>query len=190
MKNKILIGIIGSIVGVALVASVCVVVPYNSMVTAEENVIGQFANVDAVLQRRYDLIPNLVSAAQGYMQHEEELFNSLAEARTRLAGAETVEDKIEASNKMESELSRLLLVVENYPELKSNETVTNLMDELAGTENRISVERNKYNEAVKSYNKGIKKFPKNIIANLFNFESKEYFEAADSVKDTPVVDLN
>lgn len=162
---------------------------YNSMMSAQESVNGQFANIESKLQRRYDLIPNLVNAVKGSMKQEEKIFLEIANARAKLAGATTTNDKVAASNEVESAVSRLLMVVENYPELKSNSNVTNLMDELAGTENRISVERDRYNESVKGYNKKIKRFPSNIVANLFGFEGKAYFEAVKGAEIAPTVDL-
>lgn len=190
MKNKLVLSIIGGIVGIVAIAGVCIGGTYNSLLTAEENVNGQFANVDTVLQRRYDLIPNLVNTVKGYMNHEEEIFTEIANARAKLSGATSIDDKVEASNEMEGALSRLLVVVENYPTLKANENVTALMDELAGTENRISVERSRYNELVKKYNTKIRKFPKNIIANMFDFEQKSYFEATEEASNAPVVNFD
>ena len=160
---------------------------YNGIVAAEEDVDAQFAKVETQLQRRFDLIPNLVSATQGYMQHEKDVFTAIADARSKLAGATTVNDKVEASNELEGALSRLLMVVENYPELKADKQFTALMDELAGTENRIAVSRKDYNDAVKSYNQMIKSFPKNIVAGMFGFEKKAYFEISESEKEVPNV---
>jgi len=146
--------------------------------------------VETKLQRRYDLIPNLVESVKGAMEQEQEVFGAIADARARIGSAQTTEEQVTASNEMESALSRLLVIVENYPELKSNEQVTALMDELAGTENRISVERDRYNEAVQQYNNKVKRFPGSLMAGLFGFDEKSYFEAVSGAETAPSVDLN
>lgn len=162
---------------------------YNSMVTMSENVDAQWAVVESKLQRRYDLIPNLVNSVKGIMTQEKEVFKNIADARAKLAGARTTPEEVTASNELEGALSRLLVVMENYPELRSVESVNNLMDELAGTENRISVERDRYNVAVREYNSSIKRFPRNMIAGSFGFEPKLYFEATEGAETAPKVDL-
>ncbi len=163
---------------------------YNSLVALDEEVNTQWANVESSLQRRFDLIPNLVESVKGAMAHEEEVFTAIADARARLAGAASTDEQVQASNELEGALARLLVVVENYPELKSNQNVTALMDELAGTENRISVERNRYNDVVSRYNTTIRSFPKNILAGMFGFEKKSYFEAAPGADVAPKVNFD
>lgn len=163
---------------------------YNSLVALDEEVNTQWANVESKLQRRYDLIPNLVESVKGAMAQEQEVFTAIADARARLAGAGTTSEKVEASNELEGALSRLLVVVENYPELKSNQNVTALMDELAGTENRISTERDRYNEVVRGYNESVRKFPKNILAAMFGFETRPYFEATAGAETAPEVNFD
>ena len=164
----------------------------NSLVSMEEEVKLQFAQVETTLQRRSDLIPNLVETVKGYASHEEEVFTQIADARAKLSGSiktGNVEDINAASNELDSALSRLLVITENYPELKANEQFTALMDELAGTENRIAIARQNYNETVSKYNKAIKMFPKSIIANMNGYEAAAYFEADDDAKDAPVVNF-
>nr|WP_319218115.1 LemA family protein [uncultured Trichococcus sp.] len=182
-------GLIGVFIAVLLLG-VPLVSSYNGLVTEESNVDVQWANVESKLQRRYDLIPNLVESVKGAMEQEQEVFGAIADARARISSAQTTEEQVAASNEMESALSRLLVIVENYPELKSNEQVTALMDELAGTENRISVERDRYNEAVQQYNNKVKRFPGSLMAGLFGFDEKSYFEAASGAETAPSVDLN
>ncbi|MGD9569016.1 MAG: LemA family protein [Sedimentibacter sp.] len=163
---------------------------YNSLVALDEDVNTQWANVESKLQRRYDLIPNLVESVKGAMAQEKEVFTAIADARAKLAGAGSTSEKVEASNELEGALSRLLVVVENYPELKSNQNVTGLMDELAGTENRISTERDRYNEVVRNYNATIRSFPKNILAGMFGFEQRPYFEATPGAETAPEVNFD
>jgi LemA protein len=160
---------------------------YNNLVKLEEGVDTQWANVESKLQRRFDLIPNLVESVKGAMAQEKEIFTAIADARARMAGAATTEDRVAASNDLQGALGRLLVVAENYPELKSNENVRALMDELAGSENRISTERDRYNESVRKYNSSIRSFPTNIIAGMFGFEQRTYFEAAEGANQVPKV---
>lgn len=162
---------------------------YNSFITANENIENQFAVIESKLQRRYDLIPNLVNVVKGYMKHEEEVFTAVAEARSAVKQAYTISDKIAANNMMDLALSRLIVLMNNYPELKSNQNVTALIDELAGTENRISIERDRYNQLVMEYNKTVKSFPANIIASAFNFDEKPYFKADVNAQTAPKVEL-
>lgn len=161
----------------------------NQLVSKDEDVKTQWAQVENQLQRRYDLIPNLVETVKGFAQQEQEVFLGVAEARSKVGGASTIPEKISANQQLSSALSRLLLVVERYPEIKSNQNFMALQDELAGTENRIAVERRRYNEAVKVYNKAIRMFPGNIIAGLFEFERAELYEAPPEAQSAPRVDF-
>lgn len=183
-KGGIAVIVILVIIGVAIAS---IFGSYNSLVALDESVNTQWANVESKLQRRFDLIPNLVESVKGAMAQEKEVFTAIADARSKMAGAQSTSEKVEASNQLEGALGRLLVVVENYPELKSNQNVTALMDELAGTENRISVERDRYNEVVKSYNSAIRKFPKNIMAGMFGFEKRPYFQATEGADQAPQV---
>lgn len=185
-------GILGVIIALVVIAGLLVmplIGSYNNLVTLSENADQQWANVETVLQRRYDLIPNLVESVKGAMAQEQEVFGRIADARSSLLNASSVEDKVEASNQLERGIRDLKVVVENYPELRSNESVTRLMDELAGTENRISVERGRYNETVAEYNRKIKRFPTVIIAGMMGFDERAYFEAADGAEIAPKFDL-
>ena len=163
---------------------------YNNIITLEADAEKSQAQVETVLQRRFDLIPNLVESVKGAMEQEQEVFGEIAEARTRYAGAESGSpEKLEAANEYESAIGRLLVIMENYPELKSNENVTALMDELAGTENRISVERQRFNDSVTEYNVFIKKFPNNVVAGIFSFEEKDLFESVEGADEAPKVEF-
>ena len=162
---------------------------YNRFVSQEEAIKGQWAQVQNQLQRRNDLIPNLVNTVKGYAAHEQELFTRLAESRSKLAGASTPAEAIEAANQQSSALARLLVVVENYPQLKANEQFTRLMDELAGTENRIAVERMRYNERVQEYNTLRRQFPSNMTAALFGFKEHPYFRAPAEAQRVPTVNF-
>jgi LemA protein len=163
---------------------------YNRFVSQEEAVKAQWAQVENQLQRRNDLIPNLVESTKGFAQQERDVFNAIADSRAKLAGAQTTEQKIAAANEQSSALARLLVVVENYPVLKSNETFARLMDELAGTENRIAVERMRYNERVQEYNTARRSFPANITAGIFGFKEYPLFQAPESAKGVPKVDFS
>ncbi|NLY18665.1 MAG: LemA family protein [Clostridiaceae bacterium] len=162
---------------------------YNNLVAKSENVETQLSQIDNQLQRRNDLIPNLVETVKGYAAHEQEIFTSVAEARSKLAGAASVSDRADASSELTNALNRLIAIAENYPQLKANENFIQLSTELAGTENRIAVARMDYNEAARDYNTTIRKFPTVILANLFGFEKAEYFEADESARDVPKVDF-
>ncbi|MBN6187316.1 LemA family protein [Aneurinibacillus sp. BA2021] len=163
---------------------------YNSLVSAEENVNQSWAQIDNQLQRRADLIPNLVNTVKGYSIHEKEVLTDIANARAQLAGAKTPADRANADASLNSALSRLLVVVENYPNLKADRQFTQLMDELAGTENRIAVARQDYNTQVAAFNKDIKRFPGSIIAGMGGFEAKQYFKADPGATKAPQVDFN
>jgi LemA protein len=160
---------------------------YNSLVSLDEGVKESWAQVETQLQRRYDLIPNYVETVKGYAAQEKDVFIKVTEARSRVGQAQSIPDKIEANNELTSALSRLLVVVEQYPQLKSNENFIRLQDELAGTENRIAVARRRYNEAVKTYNVAVRSFPQNLMAKFFNFEKATFFEAPEAAKEVPKV---
>ncbi len=162
---------------------------YNRFVSQEEAVKAQWAQVENQLQRRNDLIPNLVETTKGFAEQERDVFGAIAESRARLAGAQSPQETMEAANMQSSALARLLVVVENYPDLRSSETFGRLMDELAGTENRISVERMRYNERVQEYNTARRQFPGNITAGLFSFDEYPLFEAPESARQVPAVDF-
>lgn len=163
---------------------------YNRMVSLNESITSEWSQVDNQLQRRNDLIPNLVNTVKGYAKHEKDIFEYVADARAKLAGAKTIPDKIAANQAMDSALSRLLVIVEQYPALKANENFARLQDELSGTENRIAVARYRYNEIVLSYNVTIKKFPGNIIASMTGFVKKDvYFKAEEGAKAVPKVEF-
>jgi LemA protein len=163
---------------------------YNRLVTMDEGVKAAWAQVENQLQRRYDLIPNYVETVKGYATHEKEVFLRVTEARSKVAGAGSIQDKIEANNQLSSALSRLLLVVERYPDLKANANFIRLQDELAGTENRIAVERRRYNETVKTYNITIRRFPTNLLAGLFGFDQAAFFEVPKDRQEAPKVQFS
>jgi LemA protein len=176
----------GGIVLIALTLSGC---SYNTFVSQEEAIKSQWSQVENQLQRRSDLIPNLVETVKGYAAHETGVFQAVADARAKMAGAQTPEAKIAAANEQSSALARLLAVVENYPQLKANESFNRLMDELSGTENRIAVERMRYNERVQEYNTKRRSFPANVTASIFRFKEYPYFNVPDSAKAVPKVDF-
>lgn len=184
MKKTLII-----ILAVVVIIALYVGSTYNSLVVRNEAITGQWAQVENQYQRRFDLIPNLVSSVKGVMTQEKEIFTALADARTRYSGAVTTNAKAAAATQVEGALGRLLAVVENYPTLKSADTVQNLMIQLEGTENRISVERKSYNDTVLGYNQSIKMFPRSILAAIFGFGSRTYFEVTAEAKVNPKVDL-
>lgn len=177
------------ILGIALLLGMYVVSTYNGLVGLNESVDNQWAQVESQYQRRFDLIPNLVESVKGVMKQEKDVFTAIADARTRYSGAKTIDEKAGAATEVESALSRLLVVMENYPQLRSVETVTNLMSQLEGTENRISVERMRFNEFVRNFNVTIKRVPTNIVAGFLGYSPKTYFESAPEAKNAPKVDL-
>ena len=191
MKNgsKVLIGIV---IVVAL-AVFWFFGTRNNLVTLNEEVQMQLSQVETTLQRRSDLIPNLVETVKGYAKHEDQVFTDIADARSKLAGSiksGDIESINEANNALDSALSRLLVITENYPELKANEQFTALQDELAGTENRITVARQQYNEKVRTYNTTVQKFPTSIVANMSGYAPADYFEADESAKEAPKVSFD
>lgn len=186
MKKGIVIAII---VGLVVVLGIALISANNNLVSMEAEVDAAFANIDTYLQRRADLIPNLVNTVKGYAAHEQAAIDSVTEARAKLAGATTVEEKAAADSALTAALNNLLVVVENYPDLKASANFTQLADELAGTENRIATARRDYNNAVQSYNTAIRKFPNSLIAGLFGFAQKAYFQASDAAQNVPNVEF-
>lgn len=178
--------LIGLVVLAVLVGG-WVMATYNGLVGASQGVDAQWANVNTVYQRRADLIPNLVASVNKYMKYESGLLENITALRSQWQNAATTSDKIAAGSAMDSAISRLLVVAENYPELKADESTNKLMDELAGSENRISVERMRYNDAVKEYNLKTMYFPGSIVANMFGFKEKAYFQAAAGSENAPKV---
>lgn len=162
---------------------------YNELVKLDEGVKGKWAQVENQLQRRFDLIPNLVNTVKGYAEHERGVFIEVTEARSRVGTAGNIPDKIEANNELSGAISRLLLVVENYPQLKANENFIRLQDELAGTENRIATERMRYNDSVVVLNTKLRTFPTNIIAGFFDFEKAVLFDAPEEANQAPKVEF-
>ncbi|MGC9313246.1 MAG: LemA family protein [Sediminispirochaetaceae bacterium] len=184
--------IIGLVVIVILVISLFswFINTRNGLVVLEENVDAEWAEIDNQLQRRSDLIPNLVETVKGFASQEEEVFTNIADARAKLAGAGSVQETAEGYNELQGALSRLLVIVENYPELKSNQNFIRLQDELAGTENRLANARRRYNDAVREFNRRIRMFPASIIAGSLGLEKKDYFEIDESARDNPQVDFS
>ncbi len=170
----------------SLVAPGC---SYNQFVAQEEGIKSQWGQVENQLQRRNDLIPNLVETTKGVAQQERDVFGQIAESRAKLSGAQTPAQTMQAANEQSAALARLLVIVENYPQLRSNETFNRLMDELAGTENRIAVERMRYNEQVQAYNTSRRQFPSNITASIFGFGEYEVFNAPPEAERVPTVNF-
>ena len=168
---------------------------YNTFVSQEQAIKAQWAQVENQLQRRNDLIPNLVETVKGFAQQERDVFGQIAEARSKLSGAQSAapgvptEQKIQAANEQSAALSRLLVIVENYPQLRSNESFNRLMDELSGTENRIATERMRYNERVQEYNTSRRRFPANVTAGIFGFKEYPLFNAPPEAERAPKVDF-
>lgn len=189
MRSVLLV--IGILLLGALAAGSLLVFNRNQLVTKREAIEAAWAQTDIALQRRADLIPNLVNTVKGFAQQEKEIFTGIAAARASLAGARTPSDRIAANTELDQALARLLLIVENYPRLKSNENFLRLQDELAGTENRIAVERRKYNETVQDYNTSIALFPTNLAASLFGFTRNDtYFKTDLGARTAPKVDFS
>jgi LemA protein len=162
---------------------------YNKFVGQEEAIKSQWAQVENQLQRRNDLIPNLVETVKGYAAHEEGVYKDIADSRARLLAAKSPEETIQAANQQTSALGRLLAIAENYPNLKANEQFNRLMDELSGTENRIAVERMRYNQRVQDYNTSRREFPANLTAKMFGFKEYPFFQAAPEAKQAPKVNF-
>jgi len=188
MKKRLTIGLV--ILGAILVVGIATCgTQYNKLVKSSEDVDGAWSQVENVLQRRADLIPNLVETVKGYAKHEREIFTEVANARSRLLAAKSPEEAEAADHAMQSALGRLLAIVENYPQLKADQNFIRLQDELAGTENRIAVERMRYNEVVREHNTRIRRFPTNLVARVSGFDAKDYFEAAPEARQVPKVDF-
>ena len=180
-------------VGVVLVAVLAIGLgiagSYNGLVKKSQAVDSQWAQVETQYQRRYDLIPNLVSTAKGFLTQEQTIFSEITQARASYGAAQTTNEKAVAAGDLETALSKLIVIVENNPEIKSDQVMIGLMDELAGTENRISVERKRYNDTVREYNSAVKSFPSNILAGMFNFEERDYFTSVAGADTPPVVEF-
>ncbi len=184
--KKGLIAVIAVLVVVAIIAGVCIS-NYNSLITLREEVYSAESNIDTYLQRRADLIPNVVATVKSYAEHESEVYSSIAAARQKLVNASTLAEKAEANDELTTALQGLNIVVENYPQLKADTAYISLMDELEGSENRIATARKDYNDKAEEYNKAIIKFPANLFAGMFGLEKAEYFEAAEGAQSTPDV---
>lgn len=177
------------VVGIIVVIAILFGSTYNSLASLDEGVDGAWAQVENQLQRRADLIPNLVNTVQGYASHEQEVLTDITNARAGIQSANTPEEYAEANQQMDSALSSLNIVVENYPELRANENFLELQVQLEGTENRISTERMRYNEAVRDFNTRIRRFPSNLIAGMFNYNSRDYFEIDPADAEVPEVNF-
>lgn len=186
MKNKKVVVII-AVLAVIVILGGALISGYNGLVTSREAVESAESNIDTYLQRRADLIPNVVSTVKSFAQHETEIFDKVLEARKSLVNAKTPEEKATADAQLDTALQGINVIVEAYPELKSDATYVALMDELEGSENRIAVARKDYNDAVKDYNNKVIRFPGSIVANLFGFEKAEYFEASEEALTVPDV---
>lgn len=185
---KIFLGVIGVLIVLSLMAFSGYMDRRNNMVSQKEAIKGSWAQVDVVLQRRADLIPNLVETVKGYAAHEDKIFEALANARAAMMGAHTPAERIAANTQVDGALARLLVVVENYPNLKANENFLRLQDELAGTENRIAVERRRYNQTVQDYNTYIQLFPNNLVASMSGFQREDaYFKTTEADRQAPKV---
>jgi LemA protein len=186
MRKALCVARVAVVLLVAATVSGC---SYNKFTTQEEAIKGAWAEVQNQLQRRNDLIPNLVETVKGFASHEEQIYKEIADARSQLLAAKSPEETIAAANQQSTALGRLLAVVENYPNLKANEQFNRLMDELAGTENRLSVARMRYNERIQEYNAATRRFPGNVTAKMFGFKQYPYFEVPPSATVVPKVDF-
>lgn len=175
---------------VAVGVGALILTGYNRLVTSQQVVKSQWGQIETQFQRRFDLIPNLVRSAKAYMDHEKDVFEEIAKARQSYMRAKGVDERIAAQGEVDSALGRLIALVENYPNLKATESVQQLMDELAGTENRVSVERMRYNRVAAEYNMRVKRFPSNVIAQLFGFTEEKYIESDDGAAKAPHVSFD
>ena len=178
------------VIVVVAVIALWIVGSYNSFITMSQSIDNQWAQVEVQYQRRIDLIPNLVNTAKGYMQFEQSLLTEITELRSQWMSTTDVNDQVNIGNALDSALGRLIAVYENYPQLQSIQAVSSLMDELAGTENRIAVERKRYNDQVRQYNTAVLVFPSNIIAGMFGFKQRPYFESQEGAEIAPTVDIS
>ena len=185
--TKIILIILGVILLLAFLVGGKLISGYNTVIAMDENVKGKWAQVENQLKRRYDLIPNLIETVKGYAKHEKELFENIAEARTKYFQAKGVKDKVASANRLEGVLSRLLLLQERYPDLKANQSFLKLQDSLEGTENRIAVERKRYNDAVQILNTYARTFFGRFFAAFANVSKAEYYEIPEAEKDVPKV---
>jgi len=188
MKNPVIIFLIALLVIVGGLV-IWYISARNSIISLDETINQAVSEIDNQLQRRSDLIPNFVNTVRGYAAHEEEIFTHIADSRARLAGANTIEEKAAGYNEMQSALSRLLVIVEQYPDLKANQNFIALQDELAGTENRIAVARQRYNSSVGTYNTRIRTFPGSFIAGNLGFTQRAYFEIEEAARQVPLVEF-
>lgn len=192
MNNRTIAIIVGAVIAAAVIIVIAVISIRNGLIARDEGVKAAWSQIDTQLQRRADLIPNLVNTVKGYAKHEEKIFTEVADARSRLIGARGPEAKAEAGNQLNSALGRLIAIAENYPELKANQNFIRLQDELAGTENRISVARVRYNETVRDFNAAIRKFPGSLFAPGLGLSAAEYFqppEGSAAVQKVPTVEF-
>ncbi|MDZ7542636.1 LemA family protein [Clostridium perfringens] len=179
-----------TVIIVILVLVLPILFSYNKLVSLEQLVNTAQSNIDTQLQRRSDLIPNLVSTVKGYASQEKDIFTDIANARSKLSGASNISEQANADTQLSNALSRLLVIVEQYPDLKSNENFKDLSIQLEGTENRIAVARQDYNTAVTNYNTTRRRFPTNIISSIFGFQEKHLYKASDSASEVPSVDFS
>jgi LemA protein len=186
MNRKMWIGL-AVVGGLALLLGGTCVSQYNGLVRRREAVDGAWGQVENVLQRRADLIPNLVQTVKGYAAHEHEIFTAVSEARSQLLAARGPAEATAANQRLDSALGRLLAIAEAYPQLRASENFTRLQDELAGTENRIAVERMRYNDSVRAYNAHLRSFPTSLVARTFGFATRDYFQAEEKARDVPQV---
>lgn len=188
--KKIGLLILGGVLVLVFLVGGALVGLYNRLVTLDQEVANKQGQIEVVLQRRFDLIPNLVASTQGFLKQEQTVFADIANARTKYSGASAgTSEKLSSANELEGALSRLLVIVESYPTLKSDQTVKDLMTELAGSENRIAVERQRYNDSVTTFNTFVRTFPNTLFAGIFGFESKSLFEAVSDADIAPKVTL-
>ena len=181
--------LVAVLVGLALLVTLPVIGKYNSLVRQDQTADEQWAQVQTQYQRRFDLIPNLVESTKGFFEQERALFELITNARAQYAGARTPNEQTQAASQLESAFARLLVIVESNPQIRSNETIAQLMDEIAGTENRVSVERQRYNRVVRDYNTAVKTFPGSFVANMFGFDERAYFESVSGADQAPKVEF-
>jgi LemA protein len=187
--GKTLLVVLGVIAFIVLILIIWFISTYNGLVSVDQDVNAKWSQVENQYQRRADLIPNLVETVKGYAKHEATVFEEVAKARTQWAGASTQGDKMQAAKEMDSALSRLMVVVEAYPDLKASESYTTLQAQLEGTENRISTERMRYNDAVRDYNVKIKRIPTSIVADIYGYKDKPFFEADKGAENAPKINF-